>query len=133
VVSSLFDGQVTAAAIKAWNRKVDSSVSKNSNNQHHASEMPLAATVKSQMLRLLRRSKSTSGPPARSNRKKGKGSGEHAMVITNKRFSVHVDSPPSSNNAVVATVASKHVETRKHRESGRHSSEARRHSRSQVV
>ncbi|RZF33141.1 hypothetical protein LSTR_LSTR004827 [Laodelphax striatellus] len=46
--------------------------------------MPLVATLKSQMLRLLRRSKSTRVPPSSS-----------AMVIPNKRYSVLVPESPS--------------------------------------
>jgi hypothetical protein len=145
-VSSFFGSKVTAAAaIKATttstNCTVESSISKNSGSQHHharvssgkgVGEMPLAATVKSQMLRFLRRSKSTrgssGGSSARSSRKKG--GAETAMVIPNKRFSVLVDSPSSNNGmvtiaepytmalgAAVAVTASstgsKHVETTK--------------------
>jgi hypothetical protein len=134
VVSGLFGGRVTAAAVKGCDRKADSCVPKNVGQQRRASGMPLAATVKSQMLRLLRRSKSTREQPARSSSssgcRKGKASGEHAMVITNKRLSAHVDCPPPSNKAV----GSRHAETRKQKEDGyRPSSRARRHSRSQVV
>jgi hypothetical protein len=68
--------------------------------------MPLAATVKSQMLRFLRRNKNTRAArcesPARSSRKKG--GGDTAMVIPNKRVSVLVDSQSAHNNGMV-TVA----------------------------
>lgn len=169
VVSSLFGKKVTAAATtSSTNRTVDSSVSKNSNSKEHharvpqgkvAEEMPLAATVKSQMLRLLRRSKSTRAPrcesPARNSRKKG--GGDTAMVIPNKRVSVLVDCPPAPSNGMVTIVepyamalgaavtavssGSKHETTKKQasntsqraREAGhRSSSQARRH-RSQVM
>ncbi|KDR15592.1 hypothetical protein L798_10537 [Zootermopsis nevadensis] len=123
VVSSLFGGQLTAAAVKAWNRKVN----KSSVSRRLEPEMPLAATVKSQMLRLLRRSKSSRVPQTQSDRKRGKCGEEYAMVVSNKRFSAHVDSSPSSNKAV----AYKHAETRKLRE-GRSSLQARRRTRSQV-
>jgi hypothetical protein len=163
-VSSLFGNKVTAAAaIKAAtsgaDRKVDGLISKNSNKRHHharvqsgkgAGEMPLAATVKSQMLRLLRRSKSTRGPQggsaARGSRKKGDG--DASTVIPNTRFSVLVDSPSATRRMVtivdpytmtlgaagVATAASssgaKHAVTTKrqtsNKESCRSSSRARR-------
>ena len=149
----------------------ENSTSKNNNNQHHharvpsakgVGEMPLAATVKSQMLRLLRRSKSTRGPPSGSSKSSSRknGGGDTAMVIPNKRYSVLVDSPPSPNNGVVPIVepytmalgspvavttpggGSKHVEstrklvsnnTQRARENNhRSSSQARRH-RSQVI
>jgi hypothetical protein len=171
VVSSLFGSRVTAAAtISSTSRKLDSSVSKYGNGkQHHAripegkvvEEMPLAATVKSQMLRFLRRNKNTRAArcesPARSSRKKG--GGDTAMVIPNKRVSVLVDSPSAHNNGMVtvaepyamalgaavavkaASSGSKHETTKKQassttqraKEGGhRSSSQARRH-RTQVM
>jgi hypothetical protein len=116
VVSSLFGSRVTAAHTNASsNRKLDSCASKNSSRRgHHAripqgkasEEMPLAATVKSQMLRFLRRNKNTRAArcesPARSSRKKG--GGDTAMVIPNKRVSVLVDSPSALSNGMVTIV-----------------------------
>ena len=172
-MSSLVGSRFSSATIKDTNTdsksEGENSTPKNKNNQHHharvpsgkgVGEMPLAATVKSQMLRLLRRSKSTRGPPSGSSRSSRKnGGGDTAMVIPNKRYSVLVDSPSSPNNGVVPLVepytmalgspvavttpsgGSKHVEpsrkqvnnTQRARESNhRSSSQARRH-RSQVI
>lgn len=128
VVSSLFGGQVTAAVvIKA--RKVDSPVPKNGRHQHHPAsdkgvgDMPLAATVKSQMLRLLRRSKSSRGAtPVRGSRKDARKALE---AKTNKRFSLGVDPVPTSGKGVLTAGArgdSKHMETRIRSGGWRHSS-----------
>lgn len=164
MVSSLFGSKGTAAAVSraatsAADRKADGVIPKNSNSQHHharvpsgkgAGEMPLAKTVKSQMLRLLRRSKSTRGPQggssAQSSRKKG--GGDSSTVIPNTRLSVLVDSPSATRRMVtivepytmalgaagVAVTASssgsKHVTTKRHtsnKEVYHPSSRARRH------
>jgi hypothetical protein len=116
VVSSLLGRKVAAAAAikdasSGTDRKADGLISKNSNNRRPharvpsgkaAGEMPLAATVRSRMLRLLRRSKSTRGPEgessARSSRKKGDG--DTFTVIRNTRCSNLVDSPPSTRRMV---------------------------------
>ncbi|KAJ9584779.1 hypothetical protein L9F63_020867, partial [Diploptera punctata] len=176
VVSSLVGSKfIEAATIKGISTNTisggENSTSKNNNNQHHharvpsgkgVGEMPLAATVKSQMLRLLRRSKSTRGHQSGSSRSSSRknGGGDTAMVIPNKRYSVLVDSSPSPNNEVVPVVepytmalgspvavttpsnGSKHVDssrkqtpnnTHRARESNhRSSSQARRH-RTQIV
>jgi hypothetical protein len=64
--------------------------------------MPLAASVKSRMLRFLRRSTRTRGPQgvssARSSKKKG--GGDTSTVIPNTRFSVLVDSPSATRRMV---------------------------------
>jgi hypothetical protein len=115
VLSGLFGSRVTAAvATSRTSRKPDSSVPKHGNSKQHAripegkavEEMPFAATVKSQMLRFLRRSKNTRAAscesPARNSRKKG--GGDTAMVIPNKRVSVLVDSPSAHNNGMVTVM-----------------------------
>jgi hypothetical protein len=116
VVSNLFGRKGTAATTsKAARlgavRKVDGVIPKNSNSRHHRArvpsgkgegDMPLAATVKSRMLRFLRRSTSTRGPQggssARSSRKKG--GGDTSTVIPNTRFSILVDSPSATRRMV---------------------------------
>ena len=116
MVSNLFGSKGTAAtASKAATlgavRKADGVIPKNSNSRHHrarvssgkgAGEMPLAAKVKSRMLRFLRRSTSSRGPQsgssARSSRKKG--GGDTSTVIPNTRFSVLVDSPSATRRMV---------------------------------
>lgn len=123
MVSNLFGSKGTAAtASKAATlgavHKADGAIPKNSNSRHHrarvpsgkgAGEMPLAATVKSRMLRFLRRSTSTRGPQSgsssRSSRKKG--GGDTSTVIPNTRFSILVDSPSATRRMV--TIAEPHT------------------------
>ena len=165
VVSSLFGRKVTAAATiqaatSGTDRKPDGVILKNV-VWHHArvpsgngaSEMPLAARVKSRMLRLLRRSESSRGTEGGSSSRSGRkrGGGETSTVIPNTRFSVLVDSPSATRRMVtvmepytmalgtagVAVTPSgsgcKHAETTKrqtsiawHKDSCRSSSRARR-------
>jgi len=114
VVSKLFGSKGSAAttskaATLGAVRKADGVIPKNS--RHHRArvpsgkgtgEMPLAATVKSRMLRFLRRSTSTrepqGGSSARSSRKKG--GGDTSTVIPNTRLSVLVDSPSATRRMV---------------------------------
>lgn len=115
-MSNLFGSKGTAstsskAATLGAIRKADGAIPKNSNSRHHRApmpsrkgpgEMPLAATVKSRMLRFLRRSTSTrglkGGSSARSSRKKG--GGDTSTVIPNTRLSVLVDSPSATRRMV---------------------------------
>ena len=163
MVSNLFGSKGTGAtASKAATlgavRKADGVIPKNDSRHHRArvpsgkgaGEMPLAATVKSRMLRFLRRSTSTRGPQggssAPSSRKKG--GGDTSTVIPNTRLSVLVDSPSATRRMVTivepytmalgtagvavtaSSSASKHAVTKRHasnKEGYLSASRARRH------
>ncbi|EEB18300.1 hypothetical protein Phum_PHUM509250 [Pediculus humanus corporis] len=96
-VSSVTGNKVTAATAIRATHPFNVSEPRNPNGRGgKVTDMPLATTVKNQMLKLLRRSKSTRS----SSRNREKSS----IVISNKRYSFVASSPISAPNGHAATV-----------------------------
>lgn len=95
-VSSVTGNKVTAATAIRATHSLQASDAQNPNPRGgKVTEMPLATTVKNQMLKLLRRSKSTRSPSR--NREK-------SIVIPNKRYSIVTASDVSSPNGHAVAV-----------------------------